>query len=274
MLKTNEWAINDALHAFFMHSREYMIISQDPELSIYMDRILTPMTELKLGRKIVGTARLLTETRRSTKVSVNPSKFRPDAILLNRDGRTNILETKISKVNSVSECNELVIQTLVYANMVISPRWESSINYKSAAENMTYDLVEDLHEAHWSLKVHWESKYCSVRERHRKYFGLENQLTEQDFNKIPRVIFLVGRINQNRLVEACDQVKQLKFLDYKEYATSVLRKSSKYQNRIDILEDNWEKLQKISFSMMKLNITKFIEVIDDELASVVTNQVG
>jgi hypothetical protein len=270
--KTNEWAINDALHAFFMHDKGYMLISQDQDLSIYMDRILVPIAELKLGRKIVGNNKLLAKTRRGTKVSVNPYKFRPDAILLNRDGRVNILETKISNINAVSECDELVIQTLVYANLVISPRWESGANHKNEIMNITYDLVEDLHEAHWTLKVYWEGIYRSVEERHRKYFGLENQLKQQDFNKIPAVIFLVGKINQDRLVAACDRIKQLKFPEYKEYAMLSLQKRPKFQKRLQTLGDNWDKLQKISFSIMRLNVAKFIEVIDSELISVLTNQ--
>lgn len=263
MRKINEWTINDALHAFFMDDSEYMLIFQDPELSIYLDRILVPRTEAQLGRKLVGKNKQLAETRRETSVSINPIKFRPDASLLDRRGRVNILETKISKVSTAAECDELVIQALAYAKWVISPGWVTGTT------PTTYDVVEDLHEAHWSLKVHWEGIYRRIEERHRKYFGLQTPLDPQDFCKIPTVIFLGEKLNQDGLVEACKRIKQLSFPDYKEYGIDQKR-SSRFQQRLATLEDSWDKLQSISFSMMRLNVAKFIEVIDSQIIPIVS----
>jgi hypothetical protein len=84
----------------------------------------------------------------------------------------------------------------------------------------------------------------------------------------------MGRINQERLVEACVRVRQLEFSDYKKDVISRLQKSSKFLKRLDTLEGNWAKLQEINFSIMKLNVAKFMEVIDGELMPVVTNQLG
>lgn len=262
MQKVNEWTINDALHAFFMDDSEYMLIFQDPELPIYIDRILVPKMEAKLGRKLLGKNKRLVKTLRETSIGIHPIKFRPDAVLLNRSGQVNILETKIS-INSPAQCDAVVIQALGYANQVISPGWGIT-----SIPPTIYDVVEDLHEAHWSLKIHWEGIYRHVEERHRKYFGLEIPLEPNDFCKTPAVIILGETINETRLADACNRIKHLSFPDYKAY-TIDQKRSAKFQQRLATLEDNWDTLQTINFSMMRLNVAKFAQVIDGQITPIV-----
>ncbi len=44
-----EWDLNYALHIFLGRHRQYMLVFQDPDLHVYTDRHLIPMTMTKLG---------------------------------------------------------------------------------------------------------------------------------------------------------------------------------------------------------------------------------
>ena len=123
MPRFTEWDLNAALHIFLGYHSEYMLVFQDSDLHIYADRYLIPMTMMRLGSKRKLT-RKFAETRRGRHISVDPQQFRPDAVLVSHDGRPCVLEAKVGRINSKAECEALVVQVLVYADLLISPRWK------------------------------------------------------------------------------------------------------------------------------------------------------
>jgi len=261
MQEFTEWDLNAALHIFFGHHKEYMLVFQDADLHNYTDRFLIPMTMAKSSSKR-KLARQFAETRRGRHISVDPQQFRPDAVLISRDGRPCVLETKVDQINSAAACEALVVQVLIYADLLISPRWKPTARCQNSPVSTTYDLLEDLHEAHWCLKITDEGVYRPLEERHRRYFGLGSGLNRGDFEKVPSIVFLLERVNHKRLEEACGRVRKMNFLSYKEHAELVLRKGVGSRLHLASLQDNWEQLQQIDFWMMQLNMAKFAEVIE------------
>jgi hypothetical protein len=261
MQRFTEWDINYALHVFFSHNREYMLIFQDADLHVYTDRHLIPMTALRPGNKKL--TRPLAKTLRGRYISVDPQQFRPDAVLLSRDGQPHVLETKVGRVNTEAECATLVVQTLVYADLVISPRWKPETRCQNIPASTTYDLLEDLHEAHWFLKVLDEGQYRPVEERHQRHFGLRDALSKEEFERPPAVVFLLERMNRDRLEAACKRVKDMDFQAYREHAESVLWKGVAFRKHLPSLERNWAQLQQIRFALMRVDTSKFTTVIQD-----------
>jgi len=51
MQQFTEWDLNAALHIFFGHHKEYMLVFQDADLHNYTDRYLIPMTMAKSSSK-------------------------------------------------------------------------------------------------------------------------------------------------------------------------------------------------------------------------------
>ena len=261
-----EWDLNAALHIFFGHHKEYMLVFQDADLHNYTDRYLIPMTMAKLSRKRKLTRRFA-ETRRGRHISVDPQQFRPDAVLIGHDGRPCILETKVGQINSEAKCEALVVQALIYADLLISPRWKPTTRCQNSPASTTYDLLEDLHEAHWYFKVPDEGVYRPLEEHHQRHFGLGSGLNSEDFEKVPSVVFLLERVNRAQLERACNHVQAMNFLSYKEHLELVLPKRAASRKHLDSLQENWMLLQQIDFCMMQLNMAKFAEVIAGNLES-------
>ena len=259
-----EWDLNHALHIFLGRHRQYMLVFQDSDLHVYTDRHLIPMTAMRLSSRKRLT-RPFAETRRGRHISVDPQQFRPDAVLVSHDGRPCVLETKVGRINAMAECEALVLQALVYADLLITPRWKPATRCQNSPASTTYDLLEDLHEAHWFVKFLDEGMYRPLSERHRKYFGLKSGLKREDFEKVPSVVFLLEGVNRERLKEACSRVKATDFPSYKEHAESALRKRVRFRKHLASLQDNWTQLQQVGFWIMRLDTAKFTEVIESEL---------
>jgi hypothetical protein len=258
-----EWDLDHALHIFFSRHSQYMLVFQDSDLHNYTDRHLIPMTMMKLSSRKRLT-RQCAETLRGRHISVDPQQFRPDAVLVGKDGRPCVLEAKVGRVNAEAECSALVVQALVYADLLTSPRWKPATRCQNSPASTTYDLLEDLHEAHWFLKVPDEGIYRPLEVRHRRYFRLESGLNREDFEKVPAVVFLLEGVNRARLEEACRRVKEMDFPSYKEHAELVLRKRVPFRKHFALLQGSWAKLQQIDFRMMRLDTVKFAEVIESE----------
>lgn len=259
-----EWDLNHALHIFLRRHKQYMLVFQDPDLHIYTDRHLIPTTMMRLNSKKKPT-RQFAETQRRRYLSVDPQQFRPDAVLVSRDGQPCVLETKVGRINAEAECEALVAQVLVYSDLLISPRWKPATRCQNSTASATYDLLEDLHEAHWFLKVLDEGMYRPIEERHQKYFKLESGLNREDFEKVPIVVFLLEEVNRKRLEEACCRVREMDFLSYKKHAELILRKRVGFRKHLASLQGNWPRLQQIDFCTLKLDTEKFAEVIEGEL---------
>jgi len=182
--------------------------------------------------------------------------------LISRDGQPCVLETKVDQINSAAACEALVVQALIYADLLISPRWKPTTRCQNSPASTTYDLLEDLHEAHWYFKVPDEGVYRPLEEHHQRHFGLGSGLNREDFEKVPSIVFLLETVNHRRLEEACDRVATMNFLSYKEHAELVLRKGVGFRTHLASLQDNWEQLRQIDFWMMQLNMAKFAEVIE------------
>jgi len=233
-----------------------LLIFQDTDLHNYLDRFLIPLNKVDKRKKV--------KTSRGTPVIADPQKFRPDAVLLSRDGRPWVLEAKRGSVNSEADCEELVVQTLIYADIIISPRWNREKSLNNNFQITTYDFLLDLYEAHWHLKGS-PGKFYSLEKKHQDYFNLQRKLEKKDFEKIPYVLFLLEDVNRDRLKEACERVKQSNFDSYKNRAEEVLHENSRFRKRLGSIKNNWEMLQQIKFHLMKWNTAKFAEVIEGNL---------
>ena len=258
MTSITEWNVNHALHTLFVHNPDYMLIFQDPDLHIYVDRHLIPLTQANSPRKISRKAAL---TRRDRFIGVDPQQLRPDALLLTRNGKPQVVETKLGKINARSECLALIVQTLLYADLIISPRWLSLGRCDNNPPSTTYDLLEDLHEAHWFMKVADEGIYQPIEKRHQKHFRLPKTLNKRDWEKIPDVILLLEDVNRERVQETRSRVRDSSFEDFKEYAEGSLRGASTFKKRLKHLKGNWDKLRQVDFYLMTLDTSKFQSVI-------------
>lgn len=256
----NEWILNETLLALFKTSRDFFPLHQDPELQLYVGRVLMPLAQLKYGQRNVSGASL--ETQRGTKISIFYKKFKTDAVVITKNGQAHIVETKIVNVNSVTSCNNLVLQVLVYADLLISPRWYRSSIPADGKPLTTYDLLADLHEAHWHLRVYGEAKYRGVEYWHQKFFNLEEPLSKEDFCQLPGILFVLPDFNHENLTEACHRVKNMTFSEFKAYISETPTRNSSFFRRIDYLESNWPKLQQLNFSHLKLNLKDFTTIIE------------
>ena len=265
MPRFTEWDLNAVLHVFLGRHKEFMLVFQDSDLHVYTDRYLIPIMVARSSSKERFTRRSA-KTRRDRHISVDPQQFRPDAVLVTRDGRPCVLETKVGRVNSVAECEALVVQTLVYADLLLSPRWKPATRCQNSPASTTYDLLEDLHEAHWWLKVAFEGVYRPLEERHQRYFRLKSPVGRQRFEQVPSVVFLLDGVNRRRLEEACRRVRKTDYAIYREHAEQVLPKRCQFRKHLASLEGNWGRLQReVDFYMMPVNTRAFEKVVGGDL---------
>ena len=268
MSRFTEWDVDDALHILFGHNSQFMLVFQDPDLHVYTDRHLIPMTMMKRGSTKKLTRRFA-ETLRGRHISVNPQQFRPDAVLVDRVACPYVLEAKLGRINSEADCAALVVQALVYADLIISPRWKPRLPAPNTLPSTTYDLLEDLHEAHWFLKVLDEGRYRPLEERHQHHFRLDARLNSTAFDKTPDVLFLLEKFNDVRLAQACKRVQELDFEEYRRYAESVLPQRLAFRKHLASLGSNWLRLRKMLFSSMQLDVAKLQGVIEHKPVSVI-----
>jgi hypothetical protein len=256
----NEWDVNFALHPLFKHSQDFMLVFQDSELHRYLDRHLRIVTALRSPSKRPVDRRAAL-TSRGTHVCVYPQEFRPDGVLLDRSGRPYLLETKLGPLRPTSKCVALIVQTLVYADLLLTPRWKKGKPNQNAKAATTTDLLADLHEAHWFSKGD-EGVYRSLEICHRRYFGLSKSLQPADFNQVPGVIFLLEDQDCTRLKQLCGQIKAMDFSAFIQYAETALPKNAAHRRHLGSLRANWATLRQLTFAVMKLDLSKFTTAID------------
>lgn len=225
-----EWEINDALYTFFAHDKNFLFVYQDPELLLYtrfLDR-----TEKYANRPFLHKRKL--RTYEGKNILINPKQIRPDGILVDKAGKAYVIETKTQAINSVLECEKLIIQTLYYVDLMISPRWLNSTQEPVLETVTTCDLLKLLCEAHWYLKVHGEGVYSGLLEKHRKHFGLEKKLDAKDFCQTPSVIFLLEKWSTSVLRECCNKIRKMDFDAFYRKASSIFPNSSRNAKLLSI----------------------------------------
>jgi hypothetical protein len=230
-----EWEMNEILDIIFLacYRDDFMVIFKDGDLHEYADE----------RKKRMGV-----RTRRETGIPLSPQKFRPDGVLLDRQGRAYILETKLgSGLSSKASHTELVVQALVYASVFISPAWEGKPPWDA------YPFLDVLHHAYWNANRRFAGSCPDLREEHRLHFGLPTPLQELQFERVPYVIFLLEQFDEERLLDACNAAKQPEFADFARYAESTLTKGSRFRKRLGKLKANWALLQQAKFILMDLN---------------------
>lgn len=268
-INLTEWNINDALHAFFTHDRDFFFIYQDPDLLLYMDRMLIPVMKARTGRKAIQKRELTTCQGKA--FIVNTGTFRPDAVLVSKSGKPYILETKVKSIKTAYAANDLIIQTLFYAGALISFSHSLSEGLTDPLARYTHDFLDNLYEAHWHLKVHGQENYWGLAISHQKRFNLPEPLEPKNFSQIPSVILLLEDYNIEQIRQACSKVWKMDFQEYREYIKSnfsTIYKGENSSGKLSILEKNWKLLQSVEFCILKLEKEKLESAISDEITLV------
>ena len=230
-----EWNINHIMDIVFMarHHDSFMMIFKDSDLHRYADKLK--------GDKEV-------KTRRETGVPLDPQAFRPDALLVDREGQSFILETKIGPgLSSQAQHMELVVQTLVYANVFLSPSWPGATPWR------TYPFLDYLYHSYWYVNRPYDGPCPGLREVHKAHFGLSTCLEEREFKKIPHVLFLLEQFNQQRLKDSCTTVREQDFDVFRECVGGVLPRSSRFRKHLEGLRTNWSLLRETRFFTMAVD---------------------
>lgn len=224
--KLTEWDLNRILDILFLsrYKNDYIVLFQDGDLHQYVDRRLKPEKCVK--------------TRKETGIPVDPQKFRPDMVLLDKRGQPYIVETKTDFISSESKCIDLVVQSIVYANVIFSLFW------KGASTCDIYEFLDLLLKAHMFV-LGYKVEHIDLQEAHKLYFNLHRQLGKHEFQNVPHVIFLLAKVNLPTLVKVCKLIKESNFIDFKQYV-----KDSRFRKRVEDIQNNWESIQKMKFFIM------------------------
>ena len=233
---------------------DYMLISRDWELAQYSNLNYRPRRarDLDFRKELVENFE-----RQGIDIAKFGVSFLPDAVLLDQYGKPYIFEIK-KDLTSKKACNELVLQALIYTNTLLLLSYKNQKLFGSS-----YGFLDLLYRAHWFI---WEydDEYTNLKEKYAKYFC---------YKTIKKVgtgspIILFGLINPRiyilqRLIEACKLVKKLSYINYKRGLNNIVTSGCKFMKRVDEIEDNWEKLQKIEFSVLPINLSVLESTIEE-----------
>jgi hypothetical protein len=207
-----EWHLNEILSFLFTGNKDYMLIFQDSDLHYYHFVDKHHPTKYR-------------DEREKAQKIVYRQDFRPDAVLIDGQGQSYVLETKLA-INSRRSFDSLVFQALLYVNLIITP------SYRGTPTCDTYQFLNLLYKAHWFHRG-YEGPYKNLIERHGWYFRLSSTLPQTEFIKTPRVIFLLPENTKwERLTLALEVIQQLDFADYKHYVSQRLGNGAKKTNRL------------------------------------------
>lgn len=255
-----EERLNATLDVLFLahHHQDYMVIFEDGDLHRYVDHKLKPEQGVKIRSLVQG-------------VCFQPQKFRPDVVMLDTEGYPHIVETKIgSALLSRKQCFNLVVQTLVYASLIVSPRWNGA-----SVCATPYEVFDLLHKAHWFRHRRFEGACLSLKLAHKIHFNLPDALRENEFGSKPSVIFLIEDASQRshdlhleRLCEACEIVHKLNWSEFKDYALQHLPLNSPFRKRLskEVGEQTWEVLRVTKFSFMPFYPSRLADVLGDSIS--------
>lgn len=245
--KLTEWDLNETLDAIFMarYLDQYMLIFKDGDMHAFADH------EKK---------RLKANNRQVLDGPLEPQSFRPDAIALDKQGQSYILETKIGhRVSSAAEHTQLVVQTLVYSNLFISPAWPGKQPWG------TYPFLNYLHKAYWHRHRRDFGEFIELKDEHCLHFRLPKPLLESDFKTIPQVIFLLEHFSEERLRSACLAIRGKDFAEFENYALQQLPTNSRYKKRLGEMKNNWGKLREIEFHRMNVDFSLLKSILGERV---------
>ncbi|MCK4307221.1 hypothetical protein KAW50_03225 [candidate division WOR-3 bacterium] len=247
--KFREWELDRILDVLFLarYHEDYMVVYMDGDLGAYGD-----------SKSIAGS--IAGKDDFDERIYYE-GKFRPDMVVIDKQGRVYIVEAKIKAMTGKGKCNDLVVQTLVYANHILSPKIGKTIY-------TPYEFVKTLWKAHWYVKYREDGKFLPLEIAYKEYFGLERKLKEDKINKeAPHVLFLLPSANLEILMEACKAVKKYKrFSKFKEYAESSSTK--KGRKRLDELKKNWRLFQDTKFYMIPVDKSNLMATLGNPFSLV------
>lgn len=255
-----EERLNATLDVLFLarYHNEYMVIFEDGALHRYIDYKLKPEQGAKTRNEVKG-------------VCFQPQKFRPDVVMLDKTGNSHIVETKIgSALLSEKDCFNLVVQTLIYTNLILSPIFNDQMVCTSS-----YKVFDLLHHAHWFRHRRFEGECPSLDQAHQKHFHLSNALKEEAFGRQPSAIFLIENVSPashklhvSRISEACEVVHRLNWSEFKKYALKELPANSPFRERFvqEIHEQTWDVLRTTKFALMPFYPARLESVLGDHIS--------
>jgi len=235
--KLTEWDLNETLDAIFMarYLGEYLIVFKVSDLS-----------DLARYEKAQPQAK----NRQADRGPLDPQSFRPDLLAIDKHGQTYIFETKVGHgISSIAEHTQLVIQTLFYSNLFISPAWPGEEPWD------TYRFLNYLHRAYWHKHRRDYGGFLELQDEHRIFFGLPKSLAQSGFMPMPDVVFLLEHYDKLRLRAACTTIRDMEFADFSDYANKNLPTYSRSRKRLNEMRTNWPRLREIRFHTMPVDLS-------------------
>ena len=264
-----EWHFNEILYALFAikDKNKYMLVFQEHDLGNYLD-VGRYRTSKDPKKRQEATATITHITRNIENFC---QSFRPDAILIRKDGTPYVLEVKLKQrsTSTIAGCNELVLQSMIYSNILLSPAYyhRDKKNPIPPYDN-TRNFLNHLGTAHWFSRSYDEKildnkKVDTIEEKARFIFQKNNfQIKDNTCG----VIFAVSNPKQEllpMLIRACQVARSKSFEEYCGKVT--FNKNCRFVKRVGELKHNWQKLQSISFHFLPINLDALQQTLGEPL---------
>ena len=251
--KNSEWSFNGILDDVIQigHGEDYMpVLKGDAQLHRYADGLKEKNDNDK---------------REETLMPLSPQDFRPDIVMLDEDGQSYLLETKLK--DGVESELGLLIQALKYAYYFLNPNWtqESWSTYELLnLFNRAYTFSKELGSNYRHNFKRFDDLELSAE--HKEFFDLDSSLNPDEFNEVPEIIFVLEEWKPTDLVEAIDSFRDQSPTEFINHSKEKLSKNESSRDRLEELEEgfkrSWDELQETDFSVMELNpsaLTSFLE---------------
>jgi len=261
-----EWHFNEILYALFAikDRNDYMLVFQEHDLENYFDvgRYRTSKDPEK--RKAAKAA-----ITRVTNIENFCQTFKSDAILIKRDGMPYVLEVKMNQASSLNAGNELVLQSLIYSNIVLNPAYyHNNKKIPIPPYDNTRDFLDLLATSHWFSRIYDEKvtsnkKAPTIEEKGKFIFQKKNLRIGTD---TCGVLFAISDPREEllpMLMHVCQLVKSRSFEEYCKEVT--FNKRFRLTRRVVELKHNWHKLQSISFHFLPINLDSLKQTIGEPL---------
>ena len=228
--------------------KDYTGWSQERKLKYIKGKGLTPLkvSEWEFNRfvrNIFTFKRLL--GHEDALLVLDPPGTAIDLIAFDRHGIGYVVEIK-KKVSSKGEAHDIVFQVLYYAAKAL--RWD-------------YAKLDDLFQKHWE-KAGYEPAALGIELRyvHQGFFGLERLLENTDFTVGQRALFLVDKLDQDRLSAACRVVRDAGSFD--EFAERMRKRmTQRWRSKLEGLRPTWPRLRETQFFMSRFDFETFAESV-------------
>ncbi len=250
-----EWHFNEILYALFAikDKNKYMLVFQEHDLENYFD-----VDRYRTSKDTDKRRKARAAIENVTKIENFCQTFKSDAILISNDGIPFVLEVKMHQAATVNACNGLVLQALIYSNILLSPAYyHDDKKIPIPPYNMTRNFLDLLITAHWFSRVYDERviskrKIQTIEEKGKFMFEKKNFRIRTDAGGILFAIPNPRRELLPLLMDACQRVKLKSFEGYCEEVT--FNKKFRFAKRLVELKHNWQKLQSTSFHFLPINI--------------------